>query len=233
MDLLDEVSTSDIDVRKAIIYLFSNLIIQRDSKFIEIAKPKNLSIGTIIDILTRHFNHSYRCRGASRLPVLAFYAVYQILIDELKRFNLKQLLPLENHTSADSQSGRLGDIDIVDQNGCPFEAVEIKFDIPINIDILERAKEKILPSSVTRYYILSTAAVKIQDQDEIDRVITQVKNAHGCQIVVNGIVPSLKYYLRLLENPALFVEYYAELLSKDDNVKYEHKEVWNKLISEL
>lgn len=233
LNLLYEVSTSQVNVRKAIVYLFSKLITQRDSKNIEIAKPKNLSIGTIIDVLVRHFNYSYRSRGASRLPVLAFYAIYQILINELKRFSEKRLLPLENHTSADSQSGRLGDIDIVDLNGFTFEAVEVKFDIPVNIGIVERAKEKILPSSVSRYYILSTATVKIEDTEEIQRIITQVKNAHGCQIVVNGIVPSLKYYLRLLEDPALFIEYYAKLLSTDESIKFEHKEVWNQLVSEL
>lgn len=233
LDLLFEVSTSRVDVRSAIVYLLAKLSIQRDSKVIEIAKPKNLSISTIIDVIVKHFNYSYKSRGASRLPVLAFYAIYQVLITELKRYKDKELLPLASHTSADSRSGRLGDIDIIDCGGNSFEAVEVKFGIPINIDILERAKEKILPSSVSRYYILSTSPIDREDENEIQRVITQVKNAHGCQIVVNGVVPSLKYYLRLLETPAVFVEKYAELLSQDESIKFEHKEAWNRIIANL
>lgn len=233
LNLLNEISTNEIDVRYAIVYLFAKLIIQRDSKIIEIARPKNLSIEAIIDVLVKHFNYSYRSRGASRLPVLAFYAIYQVLTTELKRFKDKALLPLVSHTSADSQSGRLGDIDIVDNNGKSFEAIEVKFGILINVDILERAKEKILPSSVSRYYILSTSAIKTEDEEKIQQIITQVKNAHGCQIVVNGIVPSLKYYLRLLDTPALFIEHYATLLASDESIKFEHKEAWNKIIAEL
>lgn len=233
LDLLHTVSTCNVDIEMSVKYLLYKLIRFRDSKVIEIAKPKNLSIASIIDVLIRHFQYQYHSRGASRLPVLAFYAIYQILVNEVKRFEGKTLLPLENHNSADSQSGRLGDIDIVDLNGCPFEAVEVKFDIPVNHDIVERAKEKILPSSVTRYYILSTSTIKDGEEKDIQSIISQVKNAHGCQIVVNGIVPTLKYYLRLLETPALFVEHYAELLAVDDTIKFEHKEAWNKIIAEL
>lgn len=233
LDLLDDVESDDYNSQDAVVYMFYQLISQRDAKRIELAKPKNLSIGSIIDVLIQHFNHPYKSRGASRLPVLAFYAIYQSLIRELKRFENKELLSLENHNSADAQSGRLGDIDLVDENGNPFEAVEVKHEIPVSLDIVERAKEKILPSSVSRYYILSTAEIKKADKDKIDEIVNQVKNSHGCQIVVNGIIPSLKYYLRLLENPSSFLENYVQLLNADETVKFEHKERWNKIIAKL
>lgn len=233
LNLLHDISTSNIDSQQAALYLIANLILQRDSKILEIARPKNLAIDTIIDVLVRHFNFSYKSRGASRLPVLAFYAIYEVLTNELKRYSGMQLMPLENHTSADSRSGRLGDIDILDIDGNPFEAVEVKFGIPINLDILERAKEKILPSTVSRYYILTTANIKKGEEEKINQIVAQVKNAHGCQIVVNGIIPSLKYYLRLLDTPSLFISKYADLLSSDESIKFEHKDAWNKIISNL
>ncbi|MCM1076147.1 MAG: hypothetical protein NC411_02150 [Bacteroides sp.] len=233
LSLLDEVETKGLNPMDSTIYLFHKLILQRDSKKIELAKPKNLSIESIIDVLTKHFNYNYKSRGASRLPVLAFYAIYQIILSEFKRFNEKTLLPLENHNSADSQSGRLGDIDVIDAEGNPFEAVEVKFDIPISIDILNRAKEKILPSPVSRYYILSTKEINNEDRIGIEDIIKQVKNSHGCQIIVNGVIPSLKYYLRLLENPTLFVLRYVALLNSDDTIKFEHKIRWNKIIEQL
>ncbi len=233
LELLDEVETQNIDPRDAAVYLFRNLIAQRDAKTIELAKPKNLSIDKIIQVLIQHFDYPYKSRGTSRLPVLALYAVYQNLIRELKRFDGKKLQPLENHNSADKQSGRLGDIDVINDDGIPFEAVEVKYEIPVSSATLERVKEKILPSAVSRYYILSTAEIKKNDLEIINGIISQVKNSHGCQIVVNGIIPSLKYYLRLLENPSSFLVNYVNLLSDDETVKYEHKEVWNKLIAQL
>lgn len=233
LNLLDEVESDEYNSEDSIIYLFHQLISQRDAKRIELARPQNLSISTIIEVLIKHFNFPYKSRGASRLPVLAFYAIYQSLIKELKRFDNKELLSLENHNSADSQSGRLGDIDLVDENGSPFEVVEVKHEIPVSLDIVERAKEKILPSTVSRYYILSTSEIKKPDKEKIDEIINQVKNSHGCQIVVNGIITSLKYYLRLLDNPSSFLVNYVSLLNTDETVKFEHKEMWNKIIAQL
>lgn len=233
LDVMNHIATQNADLGLIITFFLSILIEIRDSKIFELAKPQNLSISTITEVLIAHFNHKYNVRGASRLPVLAFYAIYQVLLNEIKRYNNKTLLPLENHNSADSQSGRLGDIDIVDENGNPFEAVEIKHGVVIDKSIVERAKEKILPSSASRYYILSTSEIKKSEQAEIETIIAQIKNTHGCQIVINGIIPSLKYYLRLIENPSKFIGNYVELLKTDETVKYEHRKVWNDLIGNL
>lgn len=233
LDLLDEVESIGFNPIDATMYILRELAVQRDNKKIELANPKNLSINAIIDVLFKHFNYPYKGRCASRLPVLAFYGIYQNLTHELKRFEGKALLPLENHTSADAQSGRLGDIDVVNESSHPFEAVEVKYDIPISIEIVDRAKEKILPTGVERYYILSTTEIKESDVDQINEAIIQLKNSHGCQIVVNGVIPSLKYYLRLLENPSAFVKNYVDLLNMDESVKYEHKVAWNKIIAQI
>lgn len=231
LNTLDIIETRVINLKETILYLLAKLIWLRDAKKIDLAKPQNLSISRIIDILQEHFNFSYNSRGASRLPVLAFYAIYQSLFGELKRYAGKTLLHLENHTSADAQSGRLGDIDIVDEDNMPFEAVEVKHGIQIDIEIVERAREKIMPSSVKRYYILSTSHPRKDEEGRINDIVQSVKNIHGCQIVINGIIPSLKYYLRLLENPNSFIANYVSLLENDESIKFEHKEAWNKIIS--
>lgn len=110
------------DLDKILSFLFQGLIIQRNSQQIDLAKPHNLQIATIIDLLTKHFDTKYSAEGASRLPVLALYAAYQCLVNETKRFDGKTLLPMESHTSADTRSGRIGDIDIVDEKERAFEA---------------------------------------------------------------------------------------------------------------
>ena len=198
------------------------------------ACPRNLLISEIVSLLDLHFHAKYVGYGASRLPVLAMYAIYQSLIDEhQERYAGMQLLPLESHTSADSQSGRIGDIDITRPDGTTFESVEVKFDIKVDNNIVENAKNKILPSKVERYYILSTKEEKAQDVESINDEIKRLKKVHGCELIVNGILPTIKYYLRLLHNPQNFLEHYVELMTKDKAIKFEHKTKWNSLISSL
>ncbi len=215
-------------------YLLQGLILKRNKQIIDLAKPTNLSIKSILDLLNSHFNAKYKAEGASRLPVLAIYAVYQCLTKEAKRFENKELLPIESHTSADTRSGRIGDIEVIDENNRSFEAVEVKHGIPISFQLVKDAYSKFQTTPVNRYYILSTAPYPLHDElDKISIEVQRIKNIHGCQLIVNGIMDSLKYYLRLLDNTYEFVENYVKLIETDTALKFEHKEKWNKLISEL
>ncbi len=232
LDILDNIQKG-IDCKEYLDYLIQGLIIQRNKQAIDLAKPTTLSISSILNLLEKHFGSSYKAEGASRLPVLAIYAAYKCLINETKRFENKQLLPLENHTSSDKSSGRIGDIDILDEKNREFEAVEVKYGIPITLQLLQDARSKFQTTPVDRYYILSTAESTKEEWAKIEDEVKSIKNVHGCQVIVNGIMPTLKYYLRLLTNPFEFIENYVNLLEEDTSLKYEHKEKWNKLISEM
>lgn len=215
-------------------YILQGLILKRNQHTIDLAKPITLSINSILGVLDTHFHASYKAEGASRLPVLAFYAIYECLINEAKRFKGKQLLPIESHTSADARSGRIGDIEIIDENNRAFEAVEVKHGITISLQLVLDAYSKFQTTAVNRYYILSTAPEANKDESrKIEIEIQRIKNVHGCQLIVNGIMPSLKYYLRLLDNSFEFIDKYVNLLENDTALKFEHKEKWNKIISEL
>jgi len=214
-------------------FIFQGLIIQRNSQQIDLAKPLNLPIATIVDLLSKHFDTKYSAEGASRLPVLALYAAYQCLINETKRFQDKKLLPMESHTSADSRSGRIGDIDIVDEKERAFEAVEVKHGIAITAQLVKDAFEKFKTTQVNRYYLLSTANINISQKDKIDQEIDRIKNIHGCHVIANGLTHSLKYYLRLLSDTSEFIENYVNLIENDTALKFEHKKQWNTIISEM
>ena len=237
LNILDKVENNNepANVEQLLDYLLQGLIIMRARHNVQLAKPKNLSIENIMKLLELHFHAKYSAEGASRLPVLALYAIYECLVVELRRFENKKLLPLESHTSADARSGRIADIDVVDSNSNnPFEAVEVKFDVPVSHDIVEIAIEKIRPyPSVARYYILSTFPILESDAEKIESDIRQIKNTHNCQLVINGIMPTLRYYLRLLNDTGLFINNYVELLASDKAIKFEHKIMWNQLISKL
>lgn len=215
-----------------LVYVFSCLIKQREQSQIHLATPNNLSITQTLELVRHHWDSTYKYEGAARLPVLALYAIYEVLMNEVKRFEGKTLLPLENHTSSDRQSGRLGDIDVLEGN-LPFEAVEIKHHIPISLDLVEVAYEKIISTPVKRYYILSTAEIKNEDLTKIESRIIEIKNIHGCHLIVNGVLSTLKYYLRLLDTPTSFIGRYAKALEQDTSIKYEHKLRWNELVQHL
>jgi DNA (cytosine-5)-methyltransferase 1 len=155
------------------------------------------------------------------------------LINEAKRFESKTLLEIENHTSADSRSGRIGDIDIVDEKERAFEAVEVKHGIPITAQLVKDAFEKFKTTQVNRYYLLSTANVSDHALKDIDSEIERIKNIHGCHVIVNGLTSSLKYYLRLLTDTSEFIENYVNLIENDTALKFEHKKEWNNIISSL
>lgn len=221
------------DPKECALYLLQGLTIQRNSQMIDLAKPVTLPISRIIEILSKHFDKKYSSEGASRLPVLALFASYKCMINEIRRFEGKILLPIESHTSADLRSGRIGDIDIVDEEGKAFEAVEVKHGIPITANLIKIAFEKFKTTQVKRYYLLSTADIDLSQKEEIEIEIERIKNIHGCHVIANGLTNSLKYYLRLLSSTAEFIENYVNLVEEDKALKFEHKKEWNNIISNM
>lgn len=231
LQLIDKVQCQGISAEEVLKYLFKLLIKRRDSLNIELAKPHSLSIAAIIKLLEKHFTYHYTTPGASRLPTLAVYAAYQCMMGQVARYNGKTLCPLESHNSADSQSGRIGDIDINNDNGSAFEGVEIKHEISITAQLVSDAYEKFKVHNTDRYYLLTTANMDAADWDAIDAEVSRIAQIHGCQVIVNGVYTTLKYYLRLMNDPAEFIDKYVELLKHDETVKFQHKTAWNELIS--
>lgn len=231
LSLIYEVEENGMSANEILNYIFKLLIKQRDALKIELAKPHSLSISGIINILEKHFTYKYTCAGASRLPVLAIYAAYQCMMEQVARFEGKILCPLESHNSADKQSGRIGDIDVNNPNGMAFEGVEIKHEIQITKQLVTDAYEKFKMYHTDRYYLLTTANMDNADWNAIEEEIQRINQIHGCQVIVNGVYTSLKYYLRLVRDPAEFIDRYVELLKSDETIKFQHKTVWNDIIS--
>lgn len=231
LNIINEVQCQSVPASDVLTYIFKLLIKQRDDQNIELAKPHSLSIASIIKLLEKHFTYRYSSHGASRLPTLAVYAAYQCMMTQVARYNDKVLCDLESHNSADSQSGRIGDIDVNNRNGSAFEGVEIKHEIQITSQLVLDAYEKFKIYNTDRYYLLTTANMDSADWQAIDKEVMRIRQIHGCQVIVNGVYSSLKYYLRLLNDPAEFIDKYVELLKRDETVKFQHKTVWNDLIS--
>ena len=66
--------------------------------------------------------------------------------------------------------------------------------------------EKFYKWKLKRYYILSVNGIKSEDIDEINQIVFEIETKHGCQIIINGLLNTINYYLRLLENLDEFIE---------------------------
>lgn len=229
LNAYDQLETKSQDAKLGLALLMLKRIELREKTKISLAIPLIQDVIQITHLFEEHFFYKYKdSKGASRLPVLALHSIYKVLLEELTRYDGKVLKELELHSAADSQTGSIGDIEIANSDGSIFEAVEVKHQIPLSKELVDSAKQKIRGSQVDRYYILTTHQMHDPDEQLIKEV-ENVKRLLGCQMIVNGVIPSIKYYLRLLANPGAVLPYYAEELATDKAIGFEHRDVWNKI----
>jgi DNA (cytosine-5)-methyltransferase 1 len=81
-------------------------------------KKTEIKINDIIFSLEEHFYcKTYTSKGASKLPVIAIYAVYELLMKEMSRYRKCKLKLLGSHTASDKTSGSAGDNEILARFG--------------------------------------------------------------------------------------------------------------------
>ena len=236
LQILNDVEENSANPEIYLTNIFKLSIIEKSKKTISLLNPitpeSSLNIDEIVGYLKKHFYYNYSSRGASILPVIAFYSIYQCLMQEMGRYRDKYLDKLASHTSCDKSSKATGDIVIRNSKSNElYEVIEIKFDIKPNVIMINDAYEKFKSEPIQRYYILSTMHATDDEVLKIDEEIIRIREEHGCQVIVNGIFPSLKYYLRLLENTDNFMNNYVANLQSNSELNFEHKLAWNKIIT--
>lgn len=232
LKVVSEIQRNDKSAESILLALLSGGIKYRDSSEIEIARidTDDIRIDTIINLLKDHFTTNYNTRGGSKLPALAFYAIYSIIVPEMGRYDGCNLLPMGSHTASDRTSKSAGDIEVAHSDGSIFEAVEVKLDKPVTPHIVQIAYDKINKFKVERYYILSGVEQKPEDVNENLRLVNEIQQEHGCQLIINGLYQTLKYYLRLVTTPKDFLNEYTELVEQDKELQPVHKERLQELI---
>lgn len=232
---LDYVQKNPKKAERMLRILLNKVIEVANERYVEIkplSNPENLTIDKIINALDLHFNHKYHTHHGAKLPVLAFYAIYEQLISEIKRYQNCQLSDLASLTACDLTSKASGDIEIF-KDGKVFEAVEIKLDKLIDSNIVRVVEGKIYKFNPERYYILSYHGTKDEDRNAIQQIVEDVKAKHGCQIIVNGLLPTIKYYLRLISSLECFVKEYSLLVEQDIELQKIHKMYWNSILNQM
>ncbi|MBD2150152.1 hypothetical protein H6F44_08480 [Pseudanabaena sp. FACHB-1277] len=221
------------------IYLLQAVVEIAKEETIEIPKiddnkKSEIKINDIVSALEEHFYcKTYTAKGTSKLPVIAVYAIYELIIKEVNRYQNCILKPLGSHTASDRTSKSAGDIEVhySEPPTSLLEVIEIKFEKPIDKHIVAIATEKIAKFNPQRYLILSSANVKQEDVSDISRMIDEVANKYKCQIIVNGVLPTIKYYLRLVNDLSEFINDYSALIEQDCEINFEHKQKWNEIIT--
>lgn len=229
-NMIQNAPTKDI-IKKYVILLLEQMIEERNKGNIPLTKPKNLSIDQVMMLLHKHFSTAYE-KNAPRLPQVAIYAIYKCLMDEVERYASFELRPLERMKTANRKSGTVGDIDLW-KDGRPIEAVEIKYEVHVGLSHVTEAIQKVSTESVERYFILSTTTPVEEELEDMEKLKLDFLKRNGCEIIVNGVYDSIKYYLRLLQSTNDFINFYTELLAIDPDLNYEHKIAWNNVCSEL
>ncbi len=229
LNIIDEIE-SGLDARECLQFIFSNLLEWRQNNAsLNLAKPSNLMIEEIVNLVEEHWKSGLN--GSAKLPVLSIFAAYTCLVEEVKKYKNCELLDLLSHTSADTKSKRLGDIDVINLDDTPFESVEIKHNIKITQQLVSGLREKIAGSGTKTFYILSTDEnINSEELAAINDQIVEMKKKYGCQVIVNGVTKSLKYYLRLIDNTSKFISIYVELLEDDDEITFDLMHKWNELV---
>lgn len=235
LSILNMVTLDQESAKNVLIYFFVLEEVVKQEKSIlmnQLAKQNlsnNVPILDIIGALQTHFS----LRNSARLPVIAIFAVYKLLLKDVRSYQNRQLQPLSAHEASDLRTGAIGDIELTDTDGVVIEALEIKHRIQIDLAMLLRAEEKILSSQVARYYILTTHANCIVNDDVLESIIKRVYQKHGCQIIVNGVLPTIKYYLRLITSPEAFLAEYTQLLASDRATRSIHLQAWKEILENL
>jgi DNA (cytosine-5)-methyltransferase 1 len=212
-------------------YLLSLLYLEKEENKIEISRAldsSKLSINNLYKIIYKLIEES-DTSGKARIPVLAIYSVYISLTNELNRFDKMVLSPIGSHTSADMRSGDIGDVCILIKD-VPFEAVEVKHGIKISEQMIYRAYEKFKKYPTNRYYILSTVEPSNHDKQSMEEILDKISFEHGCEVIINGLYTTLKYYLRLIKNIDEFINNFTTLILSDSVVKIQDKKRWKDLI---
>ncbi len=237
LSVLEIVENDPKMAREILAYLFFKLkeLVKEDNVLFHQVEAQELkgtlTIPLVIKLLEEHFS----TKLASRLPVIAIYSIYEIICTLFNRYDNKFLKSLAVHTASDKKG--FGDIEIYDADNKPFEIIEIKHQIPIDRYLIYDILRKINATPLQRYYVLTTFSgtfVNQTEEDFIFKLSTQLKKEKELDLIVNGVIPSLKYYLRFIDDYELFIESYSKNLVKDarnsTEIKTTHLKSWQTIL---
>ncbi|MCK4818804.1 restriction endonuclease, SacI family [bacterium] len=217
LELLSYVHTRKVSARNLLAETVRCLLIVRDERrqrMNTLLAALRASEGAIplssegtVSLIQQHIS----CPRASRLPVLAVAAAYKAAADHLR----ERILPLSAHTSADEQTGALGDLHItlVDDNNV-VTCYEMKTRRVTREDI-NRALQKISQASarIDNCIFITTDPIDQEAQDYATSIYDQ---SGGIEITILDCLGFLRHFLHLFHRlRTQYLDAYQELLLAD------------------
>ena len=238
LNIFEQIEEKQVNPIPYLQYIFAKLIALSkieealfESTNLQTENLETLNIHLIIKMLQEHFD----TKQSSRLPVVAIYTIYKILLPKFERYKNKKLIVLQVHTSSDKHG--FGDIEIYTTDNQPFEIVEIKHNIPIDKYLIFDIAKKTQDIKIDRYYILTTFSggfTSAESEKQVTEYILKLKKTQGIDIIANGIITTLKYYLRFIDNYQEFIAVYTKNLIEDaknsTEIKNFHLEKWIEIV---
>lgn len=241
LELFESIENEKIQPENCLTYIFiklHQLSVHHHQIYDDTIETADFSDIVNINAVIKMLEHHFETKLSSRLPVIAIYSIYQELFNVFKRFENKKLIALNVHTSSDKHG--FGDVEIWNTDNSPFEIIEIKHNIPIDRNLIFDIIKKSENSSIERYYLLTTCKDNFLSKDEedfINKFILKTKKDTGLEIIANGIINSIKYYLRFITDYKHFLNTYTNNLIADSKNSTEiqifHIEKWQEILKSI
>ena len=238
LNIFEQIEENSQNPTIYLIYIFAKLIklSESEANLFELVETNSQDVSALnIQLVLELLKKQFALKLSSRLPVIAIYSIYEILLPNFERYKNKRLLPLQVHTSSDKHG--FGDIEIYNEENNPFEIIEIKHNIAIDKYLIFDIVKKIKTTNINRYYILTTFQNGFADEETekaVTEYILQIKQQINLDIIANGIISTLKYYLRFVDDYSEFIKIYTKNLIADaktsTEVKSFHLEEWNEIL---
>lgn len=228
LSFLDDVARKKISPQNLLREIVRLLVIRRNEQKLRMetllanlqqSDPSQLTVDAIANIIQQHLNQ----RHSSRLPVLAFHAIYRTIQTQLN----ERAIPLQPHNAADSQTKALGDIEIAVQESDEVTTVyEMKTKDITRADVSQAFRKLVQSQSDIRQYLfITTKPVSDSAAEEIYKVNEQ---QYGVEFAALDCVSFVRYFLHLFYQQRLvFLDAYQDLVlsEPESGVRHPLKEV--------
>lgn len=130
------------------------------------------------------------------------------------RYQDKFLLPLRGPEGLTHGFVGVGGIALSDKNGGLFECIQI-VGVLLTPALIKEAFLKVSHHTPRRFCLLTTASVYNDHREALRRTCDSLYQTSGCEVIVDGLMPTLDYGIRLLPEAAHFLAAYSKALRED------------------
>jgi hypothetical protein len=227
LELLDDIANSRVTAKMVLSQMIRELVATRDAKrerMVSLLQSLEthqvelpLSVERILTLIEQHLKLPH----SSRLPVLIVAAAYESVGATIE----EHIRPLQAHNAADSQTGAVGDVEIVLKSDHLIAAYEMKMR-RVNKDDIDAALQKLQHHRIEHYVFITTEPVEFVVHEYAASLYALTG---GTEVVILDCMGFLRHFLHFFhQNRQAFLEIYQRLVLNEPEsaVRQELKEAW-------